>query len=189
MIVITGDLLSSGKGIPAILELLEGLQAPMGVWFVPGNNEIEEIELMPFVEQLSGLGIRTLLNEAVEIAPDFWLVGTNDPSLDKDDLPMALRQVPPGAFRLLLSHSPEVFYQASDAGVELTLSGHTHGGQVRFPFLGALYADTHRTGLQFVMGEYRRKDSVLWVSPGVGMSLLPIRFLSPPEILEFEVAM
>ncbi|MBI4872398.1 MAG: metallophosphoesterase [Candidatus Riflebacteria bacterium] len=187
LLVLTGDLISATAGIPIVLELLQGLTAPLGIWFVPGNNEIEEADVHGFQAQLESLSLRPLVNRAVQLGPDCWLAGVNDPSMNKDDLGRALRDVPAGAFRILLAHSPEVFYQAADRGVELTLAGHTHGGQVRFPFLGALYADTQRSGLAFVDGEYRRGPSVLHVSRGVGTSVLPIRFLCPPEILEFEL--
>lgn len=187
LVAITGDLISNTRGIQPALDLLEGISAPLGVWFVPGNNEIEEIELEPFIEKLGKLGIRTLVNEAAPLADGAWICGVNDPSLEKDDLTRALEKVPPKAFRLLLAHSPEIFYQASDSGVELTLSGHTHGGQVRLPYLGALWADTQRSGLEFVMGHYRRARSQLHVTRGVGTSMLPLRFLCPPELLEFEL--
>lgn len=187
LLVITGDLLSSPEGIPVVLQLLEGMHAPMGVWFVPGNNEIEEVDLWAFLARLRGMGIRPLLNEAASLGEACWLVGVNDPSMEKDDLSRALRGVPDDDFRLLLAHSPEIFYQAADRGIELTLAGHTHGGQVRFPWLGALYADTQRSGLNFVAGEYRRGASVLHVSRGTGMSVLPIRWLCRPEILEFQL--
>ncbi len=187
LLVLTGDLLSGPGGIPVVLQLLEGLQAPMGVWFVPGNNEIEEVDLWAFLARLREMGIRPLLNEAASLGEACWRVGVNDPSMEKDDLSRALRGVPETDFRLLLAHSPEIFYQAADRGIELTLAGHTHGGQVRFPWLGALYADTQRSGLNFVAGEYRRGDSVLHVSRGAGMSVLPIRWLCRPEILEFQL--
>lgn len=185
LIVITGDLLSSGRGIPTVLDLLGHISAPLGVWFVPGNNEIEELIMSPFIHQLEDLGIETLLNQGRAIGEGWSLVGVNDPSLEKDDLARALRSVPPEDFKLLLAHSPEIIYQAADWGVDVVLCGHTHGGQVRVPWAGALYADTQRTGLRYVQGRHEVRGTVMSISRGLGMSKLPIRWNCPPEVLEY----
>lgn len=101
--------------------------------------------------------------------------------------------LPPGAPRIVLSHSPDVTPEASRRGIELVLAGHTHGGQVRLPFLGALLTRS-QIGPAFDRGLFEwaapnpRGWTTLYVNPGVGTSLFPIRFWDPPGWAEIEIS-
>ena len=88
---------------------------------------------------------------------------------------------------ILLSHTPETFPDAKARGIALTLAGHTHGGQVQFPFVGPLWGDTPRTGRRYVAGVFEEGRSTLVVSRGIGWSLLPLRFLCTPELIELRL--
>ena len=81
---------------------------------------------------------------------------------------------------VLLTHTPDLFPDAAELGVDLVLAGHTQGGQVRLPWLGAIVTDT-RLGRAFASGLFRRGGTHLFVTRGIGTSRLPVRFLSPPE--------
>ncbi|MBC7808361.1 MAG: metallophosphoesterase [Akkermansiaceae bacterium] len=100
-------------------------------------------ETARFVQRLEAAGVRMLNNASDGLTlrgVPITIAGVDDPYYGFDDLCMALRDVPDDRFTILLAHSPQIVYRAAKAGVDLMLSGHTHGGQVRLPFLGALKA-------------------------------------------------
>jgi predicted MPP superfamily phosphohydrolase len=100
--------------------------------------------------------------------------------------------VPPGTPRVVLSHTPDVVIEASRRGLEAVLAGHTHGGQVRLPFMGALTTrDT--LGPYYDFGRFAfpapnaRGTTPLYINPGVGTSVLPVRFWCPPRFAVVEL--
>jgi predicted MPP superfamily phosphohydrolase len=112
---------------------------------------------------------------------------THDPEQDARRLAALATQAPAHAFRLLLYHSPELMPAAVKLGIDLYLCGHTHGGQIRLPFYGALVTAS-KLGKRFDMGHYQRGEMHLYVSRGVGlegMGAPRVRFLCPPEITLF----
>ncbi|HKQ96336.1 MAG TPA: hypothetical protein VJV75_00530, partial [Candidatus Polarisedimenticolia bacterium] len=131
---------------------------------------------------LEGCGIAVLHNRSVSIAPDgaspLALAGIDDRHAGKPDLDAALGGVPPGAPVILLSHNPDVLFDAARHGVALVLSGHTHGGQVRIPGLPVL---VRMSRYRLDEGQYRTGSTVLVVSRGLGVTGLPIRLFCPPE--------
>jgi hypothetical protein len=164
------------------LELAE-LRAPLGVVAVLGNHDWWYDG--PRVRRaLESVGVRVLQNDAValEAAPGvrFWVAGLNDLWTEHVDIAAALRPVPRGEPVLLLTHNPDVFPDVP-ARVTLTLAGHTHGGQVTLPLLGppvvpSLYGRRYAAGL--VVEDGKR----LFVTTGLGTSIVPVRFRVPPEI-------
>ncbi|MBI4860218.1 MAG: metallophosphoesterase [Candidatus Riflebacteria bacterium] len=191
LVIVTGDLISSPVGVPVVLELFGPASPPMGIFFVRGNNEIEELpDPDAFAERLRGLGWTVLCNEHRVIddpAGRFCIAGVDDPNNRRDDLAKALHGIPHGMFTLLLSHTPEPFLEAAGRGVELVLAGHTHGGQVRLPGIGALWTDTPRCGRRYSAGVYREGGATMVVHRGIGWSVLPLRLYCPPEVLELEL--
>lgn len=181
LILSPGDLVEAG-GEEALVSILATLHPPRGFVMVPGNNEHEEHDSALLLERLEEAGVRVLVNDAIRLGDDLAILGVDDPHLGRDDLEAALAACPPAPFRILLSHTPEVFPGARDAGLPLVVTGHTHGGQVRLPLVGALWVDTPRTGRRYARGWFAEGASVLLVTPGVGMSKLPLRFMCPPRI-------
>jgi len=172
--------------------------APGGVYAVLGSPPVDRNSVSLF----EGLPIRLLRNEAVTItlpttmkppcgsgkqSRRLVLVGldcSHDPQRDADRLTAVIDHSPPDACRVLLYHSPELMPMAPEFGIHLYLCGHTHGGQVRLPFYGAVLTAS-RLGKRFEMGYYRLKNTHLYVSRGVGfegMGAPRVRFLCPPEI-------
>jgi predicted MPP superfamily phosphohydrolase len=101
---------------------------------------------------------------------------------DAPDYILAVSEkIPPGAFAIALSHSPDAFIHTSRLGWPLLLAGHTQGGQIRLPFVGALTTDT-ALGRRYAAGLFRRTGSTLYITRGIGTSRIPLRFLSPPEL-------
>ncbi|MEN8150929.1 MAG: metallophosphoesterase, partial [Planctomycetota bacterium] len=114
----------------------------------------------------------------------FWLAGIDNLGRGTADVPAALDGWRNGEPAVLISHEPDAFEDAAAAGVELTLSGHTHGGQI---VLGRRPPVRH-TEHGWWCGRYERGDSVLFVSRGVGYSMIPVRIGSPAEVLLIRLA-
>ena len=106
-----------------------------------------------------------------------WL----DYGANEGNLAEALQGVPRDAFSILLTHSPSSIMEAGAAGIDLVLSGHTHGGQIKLPIIGPLYAPADYVR-KYSEGLFRYRDSWLYVNRGIGTRALPVRFLCPPEI-------
>lgn len=150
-----------------------------------GNHD--PCEIAPGLEDL---GVELLLNESMEIwrgGASLSFAGTDD-SYDyrTDDLAGALEGVPKSSFKILLAHTPDLYAEAAMAGVRLYLCGHTHAGQVRLPFIGSLIQNSDAPRA-YTHGRWRHAGMQGYTSPGIGCSLLPVRFNCPPEIAVFEL--
>jgi len=186
IIFITGDFVNDSKGVKPCLNTMEGIEAPLGVWAVWGNND-NDLTDDKLKEGLEKLGIKILKNtgEKVTVKDDhIWITGVDDPHKEKDDLKKALEGIDKKSFKILLAHSPQIIVKAEKEDIDMIFSGHTHGGQVRFPFLGAIYSHT-KGALKYSMGKFRINKTQMFVSRGMGMSILPIRFLCPAEMTFF----
>jgi uncharacterized protein len=190
IIVVTGDVLTTGRRRDvspaeqrAVQEVLSKLQAPLGVFAVPGNWEYWR-GLQDPTPLFAGAGVRLLRNDAVEIRRGLWIVGVDDACAGRTDVEAAFAGVPADATVIALMHSPSPFPRVA-ARAPLVLAGHSHGGQVRLPFLGALWLPPE-TG-PFVQGWYTSGSSRLYVSRGVGTSIFRLRFLCRPEIAVIDV--
>ena len=186
--VLTGDY--RGKTYGTVRSTLEGLERVCAhltgdVYGVLGNHD--SIRMVPGME---ALGIRMLLNEAVEIAHEgqrIHLVGIDDAHYFRvDNIEKAAAQVPPEDFSILLSHTPEVYRQAAHADFDVMLSGHTHGGQICLPGSIPITLDStlpRRMGA----GAWRYGDMQGYTSVGAGTSIVPVRINCFPEITLHEL--
>lgn len=153
-----------------------------GSWGILGNHDLSNIRSR-IVAALEAQGIRMLVNDADCIrlpSGELWVAGVDDAILGRPDLHATLRQVPVDAITILLWHEPDRAEDAARFGPLLQLSGHTHGGQVRIPFLGEVSAPV--LGRRFVQGRFEVGDMTLYVSNGIGMYRPPVRFNCPPEV-------
>lgn len=178
LIVITGDSISTTEGKEGFFQVLQALRAPLGVWVVRGNHE----NWNPIPNErdfYNSAGVNFLLNESRKPREDFWLVGLDDAFAGSPNLDRALAGVPEADYRIALFHSPDFFDRAA-GHCDLALAGHTHGGQVRLPFYGAIWLPPHSGN--YVEGWFERDGSRLYVSRGVGTSALSLRFLCRPEV-------
>ena len=188
LILLAGDYVISGVPggtfVPPerIAQGLAPLEAPLGVFAVMGNHDwargSREVRAA-----LQGVGIPMLDDTAIEIRRGdctFWLAGIGDWWVRRRDYARALRRVPEQAPVIAFTHNPDVFVEAP-ARVSLTVAGHTHGGQVVLPFLGRLIVPSNY-GERFAIGHVVEGGRHLFVSPGLGTSILPVRFGVPPEI-------
>ena len=178
IIVITGDTVPSSGYYEGESQLLRNLHAPLGVWLVRGNWENWHA-LRNETEYYRANGVHFLLNRSAEIRPGVWLIGFNDTAFATADIERAFANVPSGTYRIALFHGP-IFFSRSAGQYELALAGHSHGGQVRVPFWGPLWLPS---GIgPYVQGWFSANGSRMYVSRGIGTTLLPVRFACRPEL-------
>ena len=187
---------------------MAGLSAPLGVHAVMGNHDYwEDLAFQrdrtaePFAKAaLESVGIPVHVNRAVRLVKDghgFWLAGLDDQvalrpggRFDRagwqglDDLPATLAQVTDDAPVILLAHEPDIFPDVPER-VSLTISGHTHGGQINI--FGWKPVVPSRFGARYAGGHVEEGGRHLVVSRGLGCSILPVRFMSRPEIVLLEL--
>jgi predicted MPP superfamily phosphohydrolase len=182
--VVTGDLVTSGTMYHEdIAEAVGALRAEMGVFVAMGNHDYFG-EGEPLVSLLRGRSVRVLRNEGRLLEHNgakLWLAAIDDTWTRRDDIAAAMRDRPDGANAVLLAHDPARFDAAAEAGADLVLSGHTHGGQVAMPFLYrhiSLATIAHK----YNVGFYRIGRSTLHVHPGLGTTGPPIRLGVAPEV-------
>lgn len=187
LIAVTGDQVDDhARDVEPFAEAFRGLSAPLGVFAIPGNHDV--YAGWPAVhEGLAAMGIGVLVNRAVPLERNgarFWVAGTGDPAGRRGtpvapDIERTLAAVPPGEFTLALAHNPALWPALAERGVELTLSGHTHYGQIAIPRLGWSLASAF---LEHSMGQYRRDGSQLYINPGTNYWGIPFRLGTPPEV-------
>jgi len=178
LIVVTGDIETPGGTRDCYLAVLRSLHAPLGVWSVPGNWEYW-IPIPARARLFAEAGVRELMNEAAEVTPGVWLAGFDDALAGSRDPDRALAPIPAGACAIAVFHEP-ILFDLTAGRYTLALAGHTHGGQVRVPFLPPLLLP-HGCG-RYVAGWFERKGSRMYVSRGIGMSVVPIRLFCRPEL-------
>lgn len=185
LVLIAGDLVSERRGAtqiytPAeVVAPLAGLRAPLGVIVAPGNHD-HWFKPDALRGELEKLGIRVLQNEAVKLGL-LIVGGVDDDYSGHDDVPAtfaAMDRLGPGV-PLLLTHSPDIV-PSLPRPVAAVFAGHTHCGQIRFPFIGAL-TYVSRYGDRFACGDIDDKGQRVFVGAGLGTSLLPLRFNTPPD--------
>ena len=184
LIALTGDYVTfSPTYIWPVAQVLGRLRARMGVFAVLGNHDFQ-VDADEMTRALEAHHIRVLRNShfALHSGQDkLWLVGVDDLWWSADDLEAGMRHVPSRDPKILLCHNPLGIRMAAEHHIDLVLSGHTHGGQVRLPVVGALYTRS-KLGKRFISGWNRLDGTQIYVSRGIGKVLLPVRVGCPPEI-------
>lgn len=183
--LVTGDLITyEGDPLDACLGQLARLRADAGIFGCMGNHE-RYANVEDYVEHSGArLGMQFLRRRAVQLPfgeAALNLAGVDYQRLHRPYLKGAHQLVVPGAFNVLLSHNPDVFPVAAQQGYQVTLAGHTHGGQVRVEILRE-DLNIARFFTPFVDGLYRRDNSAIFVSRGIGTIGLPARLGAPPEV-------
>ncbi|PLX74676.1 MAG: hypothetical protein C0614_11660 [Desulfuromonas sp.] len=191
LIVLTGDYLEEERNIRGVLDFLKALHAPHGIYAVQGNWEYwSRLEGENLRRHFAGTGVTLLINERVDLeirGRGLAIYGLDYPS-SADFLNALQRQVDPERYNFLLSHVPAFAHEQLNRHIDLVLCGHTHGVQVRLPYLPPFYLP--RFSGRFVSGFYRVSPHriPLYVNRGIGTSILPMRLLCRPEISVFDLA-
>ena len=192
LIVLTGDFVTvpsfdgddekaAAKAEPCAA-LVQQMRATHGLWAVLGNHDCDT-DPDRVTGALVSQGIAVLANRSVPIESKggrFWLSGLNDIMSGTPDLNATLANVPRDEATVLLAHEPDFADYAAHHPIDLQLSGHSHGGQVRIPFLPPLYLP--HLGRKYFMGLYKIGPLTLYTNPGLGTIGPPIRLNCPPEI-------
>lgn len=171
--------------------VLSRLHATYGVYAVNGSvDNWEEMDAF-----FSGTPVTVLTDDISQIdLPDssLYVIGVNNMDIQRDiETEQVLsNSIPVDAYRILIHHTPDLATAASQSGVDLYLAGHTHGGQVRLPFYGAIVTSSI-FGKDYEAGQYQVGDMILYVSRGLGMEggqAPRARFLCPPEVVVIDLA-
>jgi uncharacterized protein len=191
LIVLTGDFVTAplvGDDRKAAFaaepcaRLLRQMTAPHGLWAVLGNHD-EATDHKHVARALQTENIQVLANQSQAIEGNgarFWLAGVNDVISKTADLSKTLRTVSANEAVILLAHEPDFADHAAKFPIDLQLSGHSHGGQIRIPFLPPFYLPT--LGKKYVLGTYRVGPLTLYTNAGLGTIGVPARLNCPPEI-------
>ncbi|WP_163970813.1 metallophosphoesterase [Oceanobacillus halotolerans] len=188
MIVFTGDLVDKPDRYnwnSHLIHELKQLEAPYGKYWVYGNHDHGGYGTNILKDVMNQGGFTLLQNESREIKRDneqFVLAGVDDIILGDPDLDKTLEQIDTNQFTMLLAHEPDFADIAKQYPIDIQLSGHSHGGQIRFPFIGHLYTPVFAE--KYIQGQYTftSNNLHLFVSRGIGTTRLPYRFLCKPEI-------
>lgn len=196
LIAVTGDLLSRPSGADDLLDLLGRLDAPLGVFAVLGNHDVDVGDMRdPFgafgeIPDLASAGVDLLRDRTVVVGHGGTSIAVSgiDPH-DPDDVPDALVRPWPSAdagLHLILAHYPDVFDGAPAGATGLVLSGHLHGGQICVPWpRGRLRLS--QWGHRYTEGVYERDGLVMHISRGTGTTFVPFRFFARPEVSILEL--
>jgi predicted MPP superfamily phosphohydrolase len=191
IVLFTGDLIDDPKTYRdsrEIIPVLRKIHAPLGKYSIYGNHDHGGYGTNLY-KQIMEDGQFTLLRNSfsqVELSDGskIYLIGIDDAMLGRPDFITAQKDIPNQGFKILLSHAPDLADQASLFNIHWQLSGHSHGGQVKLPFIGPLiippFARNYREGHYIISDKLN-----LYVNRGLGTTRLPFRFLARPELTIF----
>ena len=189
LIVLTGDYISKvGDAMFALTPILAGLNARHGVYAIMGNHDVRRDERNNAVQRgLQQIRLPLLINRGITLTVGqgrLYLAGVDDGLWGRPDLKAAMAKLPADTPVILLAHEPDLADRYTlDRRIGLQLSGHTHGGQICLPGLGALYLPY--LGCKYDRGLYRVNSTWLYTNRGIGSTRLPVRINCRPEITEF----
>ncbi len=182
IVLLTGDYVSHDSAyIAPVAETLAKLRSPMGTFACLGNHD-HWTDANLVTELFRGEGITMLVNEGLRLGSgdgsSFWLGGVDDHMVGQTDLAAALKGSYPDEVKILLAHNPVIFRQSVKRRVDLTLSGHTHGGQIKL-------RDKEKRIIRrrkLSSGLHERNSAQIYITRGIGTVVLPVRYQCPPEI-------
>lgn len=208
LIFLTGDIIDNNDGIDTAVQMISGLRARYGTFLVLGNHEYYDYRWIDnvryhvglgkttmtrnniprFVSELKKIGVHVLINESMKLdvhGTPVFIGGTDDPVTRKIDFERALHNMGPQSLNILLTHHLDALLKLSHHGIDFVFAGHTHGGQIRIPFLGPLIRET-KLPRRYMDGLHEYKGMTVFVSRGLGAgrSLFP-RFFCRPEAIFF----
>ena len=184
--VITGDFQNNLNDEPtatvkAVKEIIKNIQSRMPIYAVPGNHDS-----IKTLDAVANLGIEFLCNKEKNIECNgeyLSLIGIEDNHFFKlDNIEKATSKAKRNGTRILLAHSPEIYKKAEREKIALCLSGHTHAGQIRLPYVGAIFKQANVPN-KMIWGEWKYKNLQGYTSAGTGACGVPYRLNCPPEVI------
>lgn len=192
LIVFTGDFVDDPGYLEdhdhePIIHILGNLNAPLGKYWIYGNHDHGGYGTEIIYDIMKGSGFQLLKNSHTEIKEDdesIILAGIDDLMLGKPDIEASLLDADPNLFTMLLAHEPDFADVAVNYSVDVQLSGHSHGGQIRLPIIGHLYTPMYAE--KYVLGKYTIDNKMkLFVNGGIGTTRVPYRLFCKPEVHEY----
>ena len=193
IIVITGDLVDSNHtDSDTAITFLEQAVTIAPCYYITGNHELwlEDNDKVSLIKEIEKTGTAILDDEVIQISQNkssFTLVGLDDGSLFDNALHEITKDIPKEEFVLLLAHEPQNFSFYNRENVDLILSGHAHGGQVRLPLVGGIVAPGQGFLPDYTEGLHVENDVSMIISRGLGNSVIPVRIFNRPEIVCVEL--
>lgn len=211
LIFISGDIMDSREGLPYCVKELSKLKSKFGTFAVFGNHDYYEyglwdvfthnapghgypLKVQPahlFKEALEGIGIKVLRNDTAKVMvgdEEILIHGLDDPTTGRANIRKAMSFFDAQKINILLTHSIDAFLDIGADEIDLSFSGHSHGGQICFPFVGPLITHTI-IGRDYVSGVKQLKGAACSISRGMGASrVFKFRLLSPPEAIVLTVS-
>ena len=201
IIAITGDMIDSRRtNVETALDFAEKAVKLAPCYYVNGNHELRVSEYEELKKGLLKLGVVVLENKSTKINiknQEITVIGISDPSLEANELWSVEAEVvnnhlgelikADDNYKLVLSHRPELLEIYCEAGADLVLTGHAHGGQIRLPFAGGVIAPHQGFFPEYDGGLYIKEETNMIVSRGIGNSLFPLRFNNRPEVVLIEL--
>lgn len=200
IIVLPGDFVTMMKGSDRVIggeyvapgpiaEVLMNLKAPLGIYAALGNHDMMN-EPDPMKQALEGVGIRVIDNDAVEIksgAFHFWVAGLADETTSRPDWSETVKKITNDAPVIVVMHDPGPFLDKIDRPV-VSIAAHTHGGQFVLPFFEKYLDNPYsRAPMKYLHGHIAEEGRDLIVTRGIGTSVVPLRFLAKPEIVDLKI--
>ena len=192
IIVITGDLVDSNHtNVEHAAAFVEEAVKVAPVYYVTGNHEywLDPSENEQMMQGILAAGAYDLDDEAVRIEKgdsSFLLVGLDDQHLSDETLKNLLQEQK-NELSIVLAHEPQYLQNYANAGADLVLTGHAHGGQIRLPFVGGIVAPDQGFLPEYTSGQYNSADTEMIVSRGLGNSIIPVRLFNYPEVVCVEL--
>lgn len=194
MIVITGDVVDSNHtDIEAAIDLVDQITELCPVYYVTGNHEywLDGSERQRLFDGMEQAGAVLLFDEAVTVnaaGGTFDLIGLDDRSLDDGTLKALLDECDSETLNIVLAHEPQHIDQYAAAGADLVLCGHAHGGQFILPLIGPVVAPDQGLFPKYTSGAYCMDATTMFVSRGLGNSIIPVRLFNYPEVVCIDLA-
>ncbi|MFC2949419.1 metallophosphoesterase [Virgibacillus sediminis] len=188
IVVMTGDIIDrKTDDFQDVFTLVEGItDSGQDVFFVTGNHEQDHDNMEEFLDGLRERNVTVLDNRNTQVRVEgvtVNLAGVADSSTDHEDIERAFAGLQPESYTILLSHSPGIMGKYRNIPADLILSGHTHGGQVRLPFIGPIVAPEQGLFPEFDQGVFETgRNQYLYIDSGLGTSVAPIRFLNKSQL-------
>lgn len=181
LIVFTGDAANNPTGLIAFKDCMRQVSAIAPTFGVAGNNDFRGEDIFAETPVVKLEGKASVLDIH---GTKVWINGV--PVNQPESVQPSMNAAPVDMFDIFLYHYPAAVLAPAVEKIDLLCVGHTHGGQVRMPFVGALVTNS-QVGKQYEYGLYHLKKGAMFVSRGIGMIALPVRFLAPPEVVLIEV--
>lgn len=189
IVVITGDIVDSNHtNISIAIKFVDEVAKKYHVYYVTGNHEywLDETERKELFVGIEDAGAVIVDNENISIDTDMGsvtLIGLDDNNLHDGTLRSMIEECKENELTIVLAHEPQYIDQYGNAGADLVLTGHAHGGQMILPFIGPLIAPDQGFMPEYTAGQFEKNNTTMYISRGLGNSVIPVRLFNYPEIV------